>query len=162
MASDNAETGHFTATDLGHSAEVMYDSDPLESLVGPLARPTEDRTATEGVLLRSKGRGAYKPSGAVMDAHFSSDYNPTRDLHPESEAEDEKEDWDMALEALHDREMFKHKQAERLREAGFGNAEIKKWEASGKEKDVDDVKWTGKGQAREWDVGKLDQDDRPA
>jgi hypothetical protein len=136
------------------------DSDPLETLVGPLDRSKENHTIKEKPPIRSKGRGAYKPSNAAMDAHFSSDYNPGLDLHPESEPEGEKEDWDMALEALRDREMFKQKHAERLREAGFGDAEIKKWEDSGKEKGVDDVKWAGKGQAREWDVGKVVDDSR--
>lgn len=135
-------------------------SDPLETLVGPLDRPNESHTIKEKPPIRSKGRGAYKSSSAAMDAHFSSDYNPGLDLHPEPEPEDEKEDWDMALEALRDREMFKQKHAERLREAGFGDAEIKKWEDSGKERGVEDVKWTGKGQAREWDIGKVLDDSR--
>ena len=90
-----------------------------------------------------------------MDAHFSNNYDPKLDLHPESEEEDEKEDWDMALEALRDREMWKQKHADRLREAGFGEEDIKKWEDSGKEKDVEDVKWSRKGEAREWDLGKV-------
>ena len=127
-------------------------------LVGPFERPKEKASATEKPPVRSKGRGAYRPSGAAMDAHFSSDYNPGLDLHPESELEDEKDDWDMALEALRDREMFKQKHAERLREAGFDDAEIKKWEDSGKGKDVADVKWAARGEAREWDLGKEDQD----
>jgi hypothetical protein len=135
-----------------------YGSDPLEMLVGPLERPKEKASATEKPPVQYKGRGAYRPSGAAMDAHFSSDYNPGLDLHPESELEDEKDDWDMALEALRDREMFKQKHAERLREAGFDDAEIKKWEDSGKRKDVADVKWAARGEAREWDLGKEDQD----
>jgi hypothetical protein len=140
----------------GHTDDA-YESDPLETLVGPLERP-EKTLPTLKAPICSKGRGAYKPSGAAMDAHFSSDYNPGLDLHPESEPDDEKEDWDMALEALRDREMFKQKHAERLREVGFDDAEIKKWEDSGKEKDVADVKWTSMGEAREWDLGKEGQD----
>jgi hypothetical protein len=105
--------------------------------------------------LRSRGRGAYKPSASAMDQHFSSNYNPSLDLHPDSEQEDEKEDWDMALEALRDRQLWKQKGAERLRAAGFGDEEIKKWEDGGKERGVEDVKWTGKGEAREWDRGKV-------
>jgi hypothetical protein len=90
-----------------------------------------------------------------MDEHFSSTYNPVFDLHPDSEPEDEKEDWDMALEALRDREIWKQKGAERLRAAGFGDDEIKKWTDSGKEKGADDVKWSREGEAREWDRGKV-------
>jgi hypothetical protein len=90
-----------------------------------------------------------------MDEHFSSTYNPIFDLHPDSEPEDEKEDWDMALEALRDREIWKQKGAERLRAAGFGDDEIKKWADNGKEKGAEDVKWTREGEAREWDRGKV-------
>jgi len=60
----------------------------------------------------------------------------------------------MALEALRDRQAWKLKHAERLREAGFADDEIRKWETCGTEKDVTDVKWSQVGQAREWDLGK--------
>lgn len=93
-----------------------------------------------------------------MDQHFSSTYDPSLDLRPDSEPEDGKEDWDLALEALRDRELWKQKGAERLRAAGFGDEEIKKWESSGKEKGAEDVKWTGKGEEREWDRGKVVQE----
>jgi hypothetical protein len=131
------------------------DSDPLEALVGPLPPSGKSTSVNDPSPLRSRGRGAYKPSASAMDQHFSSNYNPSLDLHPDSEQEGEKDDWDMALEALRDRELWKQKGAERLRAAGFGDEEIKKWEDSGKEKGVEDVKWTGKGEAREWDRGKV-------
>ena len=94
-----------------------------------------------------------------MDAHFATSYDPAADLTVESEDENEKEDWDLALEALRDRELWKKKGAERLRAAGFGDEEIKKWEDSGKEKGIDDVKWASKGEAREWDRGKVMEKD---
>jgi hypothetical protein len=131
------------------------DSDPLEALVGPLPPTSKSTSMNDPPPLRSRGRGAYKPSASAMDQHFSSTYNPSLDLHPEEEPEEEKEDWDMALEALRDREIWKQKGAERLRAAGFGDEEIKKWEDSGKEKGAEDVKWAGKGEAREWDRGKV-------
>jgi hypothetical protein len=137
------------------AASPDSDSDPLEALVGPLPPTSKSNTVNDQPPLRSRGRGAYKPSASAMDEHFSSTYNPSLDLHPDSEPEDEKEDWDMALEALRDREIWKQKGAERLRAAGFGDEEIKKWEDSGKEKGPEDVKWTGKGEAREWDQGKV-------
>ena len=93
-----------------------------------------------------------------MDQHFSATYDPSLDLRPDSEGpegDEEKEDWDMALEALRDREIWKQKGAERLRAAGFGDEEIRKWEDSGREKGAEDVKWTRKGEAREWDRGKV-------
>ena len=131
------------------------DSDPLESIVGPLPLARGANVLDEPPPLRSRGRGAYKQRMSSMDQHFSSSYDPSLDLHPDSEPEDEREDWDMALEALRDRELWKRKGAERLRAAGFGDDDVKKWENSGKEKSVDDVKWTIKGQAREWDIGKV-------
>ena len=137
------------------AAATDSDSDPLEALVGPLPPSGKSTSMNDPPPLRSRGRGAYKPSASAMDQHFSSTYNPSLDLHPDSEPEDEKEDWDMALEALRDRELWKQKGAERLRAAGFGDEEIQKWENSGKEKGAEDVKWTEKGEAREWDRGKV-------
>ena len=131
-----------------HTNATNSDSDPLESIVGPLP-------AADPPPLRSRGRGAYKPSVSAMDEHFSSTYNPSTDLRPDSEAEDEKEDWDMALEALRDREVWKQKGAERLREAGFAEEEVRKWEDSGREKGVEEVEYIRAGQEREWDVGKV-------
>ena len=89
-----------------------------------------------------------------MDSHFSATYDPTLDVHPDSEDSAEEEDWDMALEALGDRQQWKRKQADRMREAGFGDDEIKKWEDGGKEKSERDLKWRKAGERREWDAGK--------
>ena len=135
------------------------DSDPLEALVGPLPPLHQSTSINDTPPVRSRGRGAYKPNASAMDQHFSSTYDPSLDLRPDSEPEDEKEDWDMALEALRDREIWKQKGAERLRAAGFGDEEIEKWEDSGREKGVEDVKWAGKGEGREWDRGKVVLDD---
>lgn len=129
-------------------------SDPLEDIVGPL--PAKDLNTSAPIRVR--GRGAHKlTSTSNIDAHFSSTYDPSLDVQPEIEAPDEKEDWDMALEALRDRQAWKKKHADRMRAAGFGDDEIEKWEASGREKDARDVRWRGKGQTREWDVGKDQQ-----
>ena len=67
----------------------------------------------------------------------------------------------MALEALRDRRSYAKKQGDRMREAGFDEAAISKWEGSGeqKEKGWEDVRWKRKGEEREWDVGKVDLDD---
>jgi hypothetical protein len=75
-------------------------------------------------------------------------------VQPADEAPGEREDWDMALEALRDRQAWQKKHADRMRAAGFDDDEIKKWEESGREKDESDVRWRKKGQVREWDVGK--------
>jgi hypothetical protein len=47
--------------------------------------------------------------------------------------------------------------AQRLRAAGFTDEQVKKWETSdsrGKEKSEEDVRWTKRGESREWDRGK--------
>lgn len=125
-------------------------SDPLEELVGPMPA-NADQKAT----IRYKGRGAHKlATTSNIDDHFSSKYDPALDVQPDAEDTKEREDWDMALEALRDRQIWQKKHADRMRAAGFSNEEIRKWEDSGREKDIRDVRWTGKGQTRAWDVGK--------
>lgn len=121
------------------------DSDPLEDLIGP--KPPQK--------VVPRGRGALRgPSG--MDSRFSPDYDPKSDVQPEDDARD---DWDESLEALRDRAKFRQQGGDRLREAGFTEEQIKKWEKGG-EKSIDDVQWTKKGEGREWDRGKdVDMDD---
>lgn len=85
-----------------------------------------------------------------MDSRFSSDYDPKSEVQLE---DDTRDDWDDALEALRDRAKFRQQGADRLREAGFTEEQVKKWE-KGDEKTIDDVKWTKAGEKREWDRGK--------
>lgn len=115
------------------------DSDPLDDLIGPAPPPK--------VLPR--GRGALKGSHG-MDSRFSSDYNPKSDVQLE---DDTRDDWDDALDALRARAQYKQQGADRLREAGFTEEQVKKWE-KGDEKTIDDVQWTRAGEKREWDRGK--------
>lgn len=86
-----------------------------------------------------------------MDEHFNTSYDPRVDVQPDPE---EGDDWDQALEAMRDRQRWKQQGAERLKAAGFSDAEVKKWEKGG-EKDENDVQWTKKGEDREWDRGKV-------
>jgi hypothetical protein len=81
-----------------------------------------------------------------MDSRFSEDYDPTSDVQPEPA---ETGDWDEAVETYRDRQKWKQQGAERLREAGFTDEQITKWEKGG-EKGIDDVKWTKAGEKREW------------
>lgn len=142
-----------TGKDRGHRPPSP---DPLEELIGPLP----NNKADSGPAVKYRGRGAHKlASVSSIDAHFSSTYDPVLDVRPEDEGPEEQGDWDMALEALRDRQAWKKKHADRLREAGFNDDEIKAWEDSGREKDIRDVKWRGSGQTREWDLGKKDQDE---
>jgi hypothetical protein len=81
-----------------------------------------------------------------MDNRFSEDYDPASDAQPEPA---ETGDWDEAVETFRDRQKWKQQGAERLREAGFTDDQIKKWEKGG-EKDIDDVRWSKAGEKREW------------
>ncbi|KAI5207111.1 hypothetical protein E4T39_02216 [Aureobasidium subglaciale] len=120
------------------------DSDPLEAIIGP-APPSNPR-------IRSKGRGVQS-NASTIDNHFSSNYDPSADLHPDPDNDDSL-DWDQALEALRDRQKWKLQGAERLRAAGFSEKDVTKWEKGG-EKSEEDVVWAKKGEGREWDRGKV-------
>ncbi|OCK83778.1 hypothetical protein K432DRAFT_379166 [Lepidopterella palustris CBS 459.81] len=122
-------------------------SDPLEAIIGPAPPLPEPK-------VQPRGRGAFTASSA-MDSHFSSTYDPATDVKYDSDLED---DWDQALEALRDRQRWKQQGADRLRAAGFTDEEVKKWEKGG-EKTEQDVKWAKKGEGREWDRGKVVDDD---
>ncbi|KAL1796472.1 hypothetical protein ACET3X_005012 [Alternaria dauci] len=120
------------------------DSDPLEAIVGPLPPPPEP-------TVRSKGRGAYKSNNMGIESRFSSTYDPSTDVGVNSDVED---DWGDALEALRDRARWQQQGADRLKAAGFTDAQVRKWER-GDTQNEEDVIWTRKGQAREWDRGKV-------
>ncbi|KAH8193890.1 hypothetical protein TruAng_011945 [Truncatella angustata] len=120
------------------------DSDPLEDLIGP--KPPSP--------VRKRGRGATSGTSA-MDGRFESGYDPKTDVALGHEEEDD--DWGSSLEALRAREEWKQKGAERLRQAGYTDVEVKKWE-KGDQKNEEDVRWTKKGEQREWDRGKTFKD----
>lgn len=131
------------------------ESDPLEDLLGPKPPPQ----------IHPRGRGAHKSAFDSMDARFSPSYNPKTDVDLSS-GEGDRDDWDMALEALRDRAKWRAKGAERLRAAGFTEDEVEKWEqgggglagggdGDGTEKGAEDVRWRKKGEGREWDRGKV-------
>ena len=125
-------------------------SDPLDTLIGPAA-PVRSPSPKP----QRKGRGVSRLSNAAIDTHFSSNYDPALDVHPDSASED---DWDQALEALRDRRKWKQQGADRLRQAGFSEADISKWEKGG-ERSVGDVIWAARGESREWDRGKTVEED---
>ncbi|KAJ5475424.1 hypothetical protein N7539_007711 [Penicillium diatomitis] len=146
------------------------DSDPLEDLVGPLP-PQKDGP------IRPRGRGAYKASGSNIDAHFAPNYDPTLDVAPEDDPEfstnkptrrpvsglmTAEDDWDMALEALRDRQSWKQSGEERLRAAGLNDEVISRWKqntsvsgAGDPEANLDNFRWAKSGEGREWDRGKV-------
>ncbi|KAI8937422.1 hypothetical protein NX059_005146 [Plenodomus lindquistii] len=130
------------------STSPASDSDPLEAIVGPLPPPSQP-------AIRSRGRGAHKANAMGIESRFSSTYDPSIDVRPDSDAED---DWGDALEALKDRQRWQQQGADRLKAAGFSEEQVRKWE-KGEEQTEDDVVWTRKGQAREWDRGKVVDED---
>ncbi|GFF54300.1 hypothetical protein IFM61392_00969 [Aspergillus lentulus] len=177
---------HTTARERGRTPspprkESGFESDPLEDLVGPLP-PRHDVDSDSGAI-RSRGRGAYKANLSNIDAHFAPDYDPTLDVHMEDDDQDqgkgpsrrpvaglttEEDDWELALEALRDRARWKQKGAERLREAGFNDDVVDRWKSTSSktatgggddEGRLEDVKWSKKGEGREWDWGKFVNDD---
>ncbi|KAL4924864.1 uncharacterized protein BDV17DRAFT_273268 [Aspergillus undulatus] len=147
------------------------DSDPLEDLVGPL--PEEEAP------IRSRGRGAYRPNTSNIDAHFAPNYDPSLDVQPEDDESPTSklirrpvaglmtgdDDWELALEALRDRARWKQKGEDRLREAGFNSDVVERWKSSAStaaENDealMESVKWSSKGEGREWDRGKFVDED---
>ncbi|KAJ5680911.1 hypothetical protein N7536_012050 [Penicillium majusculum] len=156
-------------------SEMGNESDPLEDLVGPL--PPRQNEAP----IRSRGRGAYKHNMSNIDAHFAPGYDPATDVHldedkihsmgqessrrPVAGLMTKDDDWDMAMEALRDRERWRSKGEERLRTAGIDEAVIDKWKNNTAFAGVDgegkpeDVQWSKKGEGREWDRGKFVDDD---
>ncbi|OQE38704.1 hypothetical protein PENCOP_c008G02709 [Penicillium coprophilum] len=176
---------HRSRTNLGDQSGKMHrrmapnesgnESDPLEDLVGPL--PPRQSEAP----IRSRGRGAYKHNMSNIDAHFAPGYDPATDVHLEEDRlhslgqessrrpvaglMTKDDDWDMAMEALRDRERWRNKGEERLRTAGIDEAVIDKWKNNTAFAGVDgegnpeDVQWSKKGEGREWDRGKFVDDD---
>ena len=78
------------------------------------------------------------------------------------------DDWEQALEALRDRQRWRQQGANRLLAAGFTAEEVRKWEwgsggrgngkgvGRGEEMGEDeDVRWGKAGEWREWDRGKV-------
>ncbi|PLB52440.1 hypothetical protein P170DRAFT_453823 [Aspergillus steynii IBT 23096] len=151
-----------------------YDSDPLEDLVGPLP-------AKENAPIRSRGRGAYRPNASNIDAHFAADYDPALDVQLEDDDASTKkstrrpvpglmtgdDDWELALEAVRDRARWRQRGEDRLREAGFNDSFVERWKsnttstgaADDSEGRLEDVKWSKKGESREWDRGKFVDDE---
>ncbi|KAM0696659.1 hypothetical protein Q7P36_003908 [Cladosporium allicinum] len=119
--------------------------DPLTTFLGPAPPPT----------IRPRGRGAATSNTSTMDLRFNDpSYNPRADVAlSDSEGEaagrsgsNPKDDpWSTSLETLRDRAAWRIKGAARLREAGFKDADVQKWESGGREKDERDLEWRGEG-----------------
>ncbi|KAJ4533339.1 hypothetical protein HRR80_005207 [Exophiala dermatitidis] len=160
------------------SSSTSTSSDPLSSLIGPLPRSKDD--TSNSITRRGRGftRHQRHPPTSNIDAHFSTGYDPTQDVDvggpyesppDDPNQENGADDWDNALEALRDRRAWQAKQADRMREAGFDDDEIERWKASASTRtgtgdadldlDIRHVKWRKKGEGREWDAGKVQDQD---
>ncbi|KAI0545608.1 hypothetical protein F4679DRAFT_458199 [Xylaria curta] len=124
------------------------DSDPLDDIIGP-APPSKS-------TIRRRGRGLISAMSGI-DSRFAADYDPTIDVTPDPD-DAGGDDWDNAVEVFRDRQKWKQQGADRLRSAGFTDEQIRKWE-KGDKKDESDVQWNKAGGVREWDRGKVLDDD---
>ncbi|CAJ2503476.1 Uu.00g108700.m01.CDS01 [Anthostomella pinea] len=144
----HSDRGKRLETAPSDSKEDSSDSDPLEDIIGPA--PPDKPT------VRRRGRGANSATSGI-DSRFAPDYDPTTDVTPEPE--DIVGDWDDAVETFRDRQKLKQQGAARLRSAGFTEDQVRKWE-KGDQKDESDVQWNKRGGVREWDRGKVVDQDR--
>ena len=117
-------------------------------MVGPLPPP-------KLAAVQSRGRGSHGNKTEGIDARFSAGYNPAQDTALTADKADE---WGDAVEAFRDRQRWKQQGGERLKAAGFSEEQVKRWE-QGDEKTEEDVRWSARGKAREWDRGKVVDDD---
>lgn len=131
--------------------DMHSDSDPLDDLIGPAPPHTAEP-------VQARGRGAHASSSGI-DGRFAADYDPTLDIGPEFVPGPDSGNWEDTVEAYRDRQKWRQQGAERLRGAGYTEDEIKRWE-TGDKKDETDVRWTEKGAVREWDRGKVVDNDR--
>lgn len=96
-----------------------------------------------------------------MDSRFLTSYDPATDVRLDSDKHHTDEDFDDALKAYRDRQKWKQQGAERLRSAGLGEDFIKAWENNDTKNEAS-LKWAKKGSTREWDRGKVLDDDTGA
>jgi len=139
---------------------------PRHSNAAPLNRSQLDGRADavrqEGEeAVRKRGRGAHRARSGIDD-RFAKSYDPSQDVSLDSDHDDDDEDWDLALEAMRDRAKWKQNQASRMREAGFDEKEVSKWNKGflvdqSREGSPSSMKWSRKGEVREWDAGKARQ-----
>lgn len=120
------------------------DDDPLSAILG--AKIPSEKTPPQ---LRGRGTASF---ASGIEQRFSLTYDPTSDVAPDPNIVGD-EDWDQALEALRDRQKFRQVGTDRLLAAGFTKEEVERMEG-GRERNGNDVRWTKKGEAREWDRGK--------
>ncbi|KAK5950477.1 hypothetical protein OHC33_008420 [Knufia fluminis] len=155
---------HRSAADESRSSRDHRDGGKAEqkhSLAASRNPSQLDGTISDGeeAVQKKRGRGAHRARPGI-DEHFARSYDPSQDVSLDSDHDSDAEDWDLALEAMRDRAKWKRNQASRMREAGFDENQISKMENSFLVDDSHDgnrssVKWSSKGEVREWDAGKV-------
>lgn len=125
-------------------------TDSSDDMVGPMPAP------------KPRGRGALTGSSGI-DRRFSDSYDPKTDVQMDDDVAHAGQ-WDDAVEAFRDRQKMKQNQEARLRSAGFSESHIEKIQAAttmtrSGEKSEADVQWTKAGERREWDKGKVSEDE---
>ena len=118
------------------------ESDSESDMIGPARSPKTARVRGRGL------RAASASSG--IDRRFSASYDPKAENYIASG----EEGWEEAKEAYSHLQKWKNEGAERLRKAGFSDSKVGKWE-DGEDRRLEHVRWTKKGEKREWDRGKV-------
>lgn len=118
----------------------------------------------------ARGRGAHSGISKGIDARFDPNYDPRQDVALDDPSEDD--DWSTSLEALRARTAWRATGAERLRAAGFSEAQVRTWQGTSGEDGKtaagleEKIRWSRVGESREWDRGKIVEGDfvdmRPA
>ncbi|KAK6521051.1 hypothetical protein TWF506_001284 [Arthrobotrys conoides] len=135
------------------------DEDPLAEY---LAKKSANRSPEIGPSFPYKSKNGPRPRGrglpgsSAMDARFDPSYDPTMDVTPTNP--EDVDDWEAAIEALRDRQKWKQQGKERLKAAGFDNDFIEAWETN-TTKDESRIKWSKDKGGRDWDRGKVIDDE---
>ncbi|KAJ6157556.1 hypothetical protein N7470_005148 [Penicillium chermesinum] len=150
-----------------HSSD---ESDPLDDLIGPLPPKAGEEP------VRSRGRGIYNANPSTIDSHFAPDYDPALDVEqPRRSIPDRpsarrqsmgvysESESSLSPEVSRDRAYWTQRGEARLRAAGFDEALINRVTKPPKatvsdEPDLEGLRWSRKGEGREWDRGKFTDD----
>lgn len=101
-------------------------------------------------------------SRTIIDQHFAADHDHARDIEMRSQDCQYDDDWEMALQALQDRRKWKANQASTMNGVGYTGQETGNWRhgfssSDGREQDPGGLRWSKRGEVREWDHDKVAQ-----
>ncbi|KAJ5422170.1 hypothetical protein N7491_010615 [Penicillium cf. griseofulvum] len=151
-----------TGTEVPSAIAIEDKNVYLSILLAPSPAPAHQSRTNLGDQSGKMHRHMAPAVLALKRTHVINESTPRR---PVTGLMTKDDDWDMAMEALRDRERWRNKGEERLRKAGIDEAVIDKWKNNtafagvGGEGKPEDVQWSKKGEGREWDRGKFVNDD---